>query len=508
MMMKAFKPIRRWAGVLLLSSAALFVSASARGEESWTAHGSYDLIVVVPEKFRPREYFSPRKYSDLQGREYPSGTFSLALEDRPAPWLKFYSLSLFDVDGTALNTKGGVYNYDDVFQHKLFGAKFEEAYADLALGPLGLKVGIQKFAWGKLDALAPNDILNPIEAYNPLLDGLSGIRQSKIGIPAVQAGYYLTSESSYLPSETTVQAVWIPFYVPLRFDSLGERWFPPTLGANNKLVVNGTPVDLRLALKNSPPPSRTLDHSSFALRFATTFSGVDLDAYCFNGYQTGFRADGDVLVTLAGLLPPEFHADASVIVRPLFRRLQSLGMAAATTLGPFGLRAEFAFQKKALFSRSLENQLESTTVVDDLTLLLTGLGGRRSAVSIPPLEKASDAVLAGVGIDYSIGGYFLLLQVNQTEILHPQGHLISKTAETLPIASIRKTFFRNRLEMFINGAYDIQAGYSFLEPTFTYSPGDHWTVALGYLKIAGPKNSLLGMFHDNDEGFTRLKWSF
>src|SRR5713226_55924 len=262
--MSALKTAGRWARVLALSSAAMFATVSAEADETWTVHGSNDLIVVVPEKFRPREYFSPRKYPDLPGREYPSGTFSLALEDRPSHWLKFYSLSLFDVDGTALNTKGGVYNYDDVFQHKLYGAKFEEAYADLSLGPLGLKVGIQKFSWGKLDALAPNDILNPIEAYNPLLDGLSGIRRSKIGIPAVQAGYYLTSESSYLPSETTVQAVWIPFYVPPRFDSLGERWFPPTLGADNKLVVNGTPVDLKLALDNAPPPRRTLDHSSFA----------------------------------------------------------------------------------------------------------------------------------------------------------------------------------------------------------------------------------------------------
>ena len=130
---------------VLLAVAAIAFPHSAFAESHWSLRGGLDLLAVVPEKFRPREYFSPRKYPDLQGREYPSGTLTLIAEGRPQSWLKFYSQSLLDVDGTALNTEGGIYNYHDVFQHKLYGAKFEEAFADLTLGSVGVKVGLQKF---------------------------------------------------------------------------------------------------------------------------------------------------------------------------------------------------------------------------------------------------------------------------------------------------------------------------------------------------------------------------
>lgn len=387
--------------VILLGSG---YSSRANADQSWSIHGGYDLVVVAPEKMRLREYLSPRKFSDLQGREYPSGTLNLAIEGHPFRWLKVYSQSLMDTDGTALNTHGGVYNYRDVFQHRLYGVKFEEAFAEAQYGDLGVKAGIQKFAWGKLDALAPNDVTNPLEAYNPLLAGLAGIRDSEVGVPAVQIGYYLTNDwSEFLPSESTIQAIWQPFYVPPRYDSLGERWFPPTLNANQNLDVNGVPVALAIALRNSPPPAR-LNRPTLGFRIANTWKDVDFDIYYYYGYQTGFRASATAQAFVRNLFPTEFGADADATVFPMFRRLQSLGMAGATSIGPFGIRAEVAVQNNALFFRDLQNAFASPSSLGGLQSLLPILLGQRVPVSVPPLEIASDAIRSGASADYSAHG--------------------------------------------------------------------------------------------------------
>ena len=488
--------------------AMVAATPNSHADQQWSIHGGYDLIVVAPEKLRLRDYFSPRKFPNSKGREYPSGTLNVVLEGHPFGWLKFYSQSLMDTDGTALNTRGGVYNYHDVFQHKLYGAKFEEAFGEADLGRLGLKVGIQKFAWGKLDALAPNDITNPLEAYNPLLAGLAGIRDSEIGVPAVQLGYYLTNDrSALMPSETTIQTIWEPFYVPPRYDYIGERWFPPTLNANQNIDVNGVPIALAIALHNSNPPAR-LNRPTLGFRIANTWSNFDLDLYYYYGYQTGFRADATAQAFLRNVFPLMFGANVDANVLPLFKRLQSLGMAGATSFGPFGIRGEIAVQKNVLFARDLQNAFTAPTGLGGLQSLLPVLLGQPLPVPVPALEIASDAIRSGASADYSTHGYLFLLQVNETDLKRHVRDIITPRHETAVIGTIRKSYLESRLQFAINGLYSIQAADSFLEPTFAYQFTDNLSATLGYLKLAGPRKTTLGQFHDNDEVFLRARYTF
>lgn len=497
--------------LMLLGLFAPIVAMTAtrtHADQAWSIHGGYDLIVVAPQHMRLRDYLSPRKFPITKGREYPSGTLNVVLEGHPFGWLRLYSQSLMDTDGTALNTRGGIYNYHDVFQHKLYGAKFEEAFGEIDLGGFGLKAGLQKFAWGKLDALAPNDVTNPLEAYNPLLAGLAGIRDSEIGVPAVQLGYYLANDwGALLPSETTLQTIWQPFFVPPRYDSIGERWFPPTLNANQNLDVNGVPVALAIALRNSNPPAR-LNRPTLGFRIANTWSNFDLDLYYYYGYQTGFRADATAQAFLVNLLPPAFGANVDAAVLPLFKRLQSLGMAGATSFGPFGFRAEVAAQKNVLFARDLGNAFTAPGGLDGLQSLLPALLGETIPVPVPPLQIASDAIRSGASADYATHGYLFLLQVNEADLKKHVRGMLAPRHETQLIGTIRKSYLESRLQFAINGLYSIQAADSFLEPTFAYQFTDNFSATLGYLKLAGPRKSLLGQFHDNDEVFLRARYSF
>jgi hypothetical protein len=54
----------------------------------------------------------------------------------------------------------------------------------------------------------------------------------------------------------------------------------------------------------------------------------------------------------------------------------------------------------------------------------------------------------------------------------------------------------------------VARGYTTGIVRFTYDFTDHLRAQIGYLLLAGSGNSLFGQFHDNDEGFLRVRYSF
>jgi hypothetical protein len=71
-----------------------------------------------------------------------------------------------DLTGTAGGTPRdsigpGVYDLGHVKQDISPSLEFGEAYLQIERGAFDIRAGIQKFAWGKLDATQPNDLLNP-----------------------------------------------------------------------------------------------------------------------------------------------------------------------------------------------------------------------------------------------------------------------------------------------------------------------------------------------------------
>ena len=114
-------------------------------------------------------------------------------------------------------------------------------------------LGMQKFAWGKLDRFQPTDVLN-VERYSDpfLLDE----DERKIAVPAIQASYSLPRRD-WIPEESRLTLVWIPQYFPYRFPLLGERWFPPAAVPPSSFTVPPLidPIPVGFRLNNTSPPS-------------------------------------------------------------------------------------------------------------------------------------------------------------------------------------------------------------------------------------------------------------
>src|SRR6266852_1100829 len=80
-----------------------------------------------------------------------------------AEWLRFDSTTVATNGGPTLKAdRAGVYTWDDVFQDVSPAVEFDEAYVDVFLPALDLRLGKQKVAWGKLDRFQPNDLINPL----------------------------------------------------------------------------------------------------------------------------------------------------------------------------------------------------------------------------------------------------------------------------------------------------------------------------------------------------------
>src|SRR5262249_49626895 len=131
--------------------------------------------------------------------------------------------------------RSGVYTFNNAFQDVSPALDFQEAYFDVHLHEVDLRIGLQKVAWGKLDRTQPNDLINTLSYIDPFLqDEL----ERKLGVPAVQAVYPLP-DSGGAPEGSDLTAVWVPQYVPFRFSRARcqvmngvshcniERWFPP-----------------------------------------------------------------------------------------------------------------------------------------------------------------------------------------------------------------------------------------------------------------------------------------
>src|SRR2546430_2452969 len=142
----------------------------------------------------------------------------------------------------------GVYDWSHVYQNRSPSTEVSEAFADVHLRRADLRVGVQKIAWGKLDGIPPTDLVNPRDYHDPLIEDFE---ERKIGIPAVNATYYLPDVARLALTGLRATLVWVPIAVPPRLALLDERWFPSSIRPPAHVAVS------RSALAPAGLPSAT-----------------------------------------------------------------------------------------------------------------------------------------------------------------------------------------------------------------------------------------------------------
>jgi hypothetical protein len=440
-------------------------------------------------------------------------------------WLRFDSTTMgFNGGPTMKADRSGVYNLSDTFQDISPGAEFEEAYFDVRLPSVDLRLGKQKVAWGKLDRDQPNDLINTQSYGDPFLQDEA---ERKIGVPAVQASYYLP-RASFVPPESRLTAVWVPQYVPYRFPLAGcevangtsqcniERWFPPAAVPPTAFAIPpnidglGTPafgVPLGFQLHNPPSPSWRFENNEIALRYSALVHDVDTALYYFHGFdpQPAFT------LTATAFGNPAQLTDLSAVttLSPAFRRVDAGGTDFAYAFDRFTVRGEGAYVSGRPFPRDLQTLVsDPSEIAASIGAALRQLaGGAASAnVALPPAFAVHDAVEWGLGTDYTYQGYLLLLQVNQTDVLHNHVELLIKDVDTRLVANLRKGFFADTLQAQLVATQAIESSYTIIRPRLRYQLTDALTAELGYLFIAGRSQSVGGQYGRNDEGWVRLEY--
>ncbi len=419
-------------------------------------------------------------------------------------------------------TKAGLYNYHRVFQDIDPSAEFEEAYFDMDLPPVDLRLGLQKIAWGKLDRTQPNDLFNPYRYHDYFL---LEQEENKIGVPAARIGAALP-QLSWLPEDGRITVAWAPNYVPFRFPLPGERWFPPAAQSLDRFhVPDGVIVlpsgrslpafDIPVAfgVREAGLPPRRLENSGLGVRVSGFLAGFDHAMYFYYGYDIApaFRLLADVFAQRDAASPLGASLAARATLEPVFRHIEAWGADTAYAFGPVTVRAEGAFVRGRAFTRDLRLLVsDPTPLLDQADEIVAAIlrGAAKVPVDLGPSFVERDAVEWGIGVDYTYRGWLALLQVNQTDVLDNDVDLLIHDIETRILANIRKSFLRDRLQSQLVALQGIESAYTLLRPRLTLALTDRVQLRGGYLAIAGSRHTVLGQYKANDEGFLQLRVSF
>jgi hypothetical protein len=510
------------------------------------AAGAHAADVTVPgtsAKVETSGYVDGLAVAEIGGpRQRPQAIAELSLLGKITRDLRLKATFRSRVGGPFEGGHPGIMNFVHEFQNRTPSLEFNEAYAELRHGDVQLRAGIQKFAWGKLDGAPPTDVLTPRDLHDPLV---RDFEESKIGIPAVAFTYFPPPVESLDLSELKASLVYVPIAVPPRIALLEERWFPPTIKTSGlnlsekqaEQLLNavapddfppvnlngGVHIPLNLFTLNHRPP-KTLDAGGIAGRFSGTVHGVDWSIAHYTGPETGPDLLLDASARCRDCIPT-IAATGKVPVRArsfITQTHDTIHMTGAdfqTAIGGATVRGEVAVFQDRPYLRISRQVIETALTPQALRRYGPRLFGidpntgqlvpsKRAHVPLPELFPDRDSVEWGIGADYLIEGFLPLLQLNQVIFTDDGPEQLLSNPETRLLASVRKRFLDDTLEVELRGVYAFERAAWFTYPRITYRWKDNWRFRLGYLAIGGPLESMIGQFHANDEFTLEARYSF
>jgi hypothetical protein len=461
----------------------------------------------------------------------------------------------------------GFRNWVHAFQNASPSLEVREASVEVRRGRLSGRLGIQHFAWGKLDGLPPTDVLNPRDFHDPFV---TEFEEAKIGVPALQGTVDLPDPWPNVLRELRATLAYIPFAVPPRLPLRAERWFPTGTTLGDELTIGRRPietgldrgldrrcaklrrmgktdpfcppgtepppdvsvtndVDVHLSLRTASrrPPLR-FDTGGFAVRLSGRLGQADWNLYHYTGPETApnlsmrsahitlsqpvvARPSKDLRLTV-----PSLHARTTL--RQEYGLIHMTGADWAQALGGFTLRAEGAYFQDRPYLRNTADlvsaeglgalRIRGPFLDQALTRGCSAARPCRGRVALGQLFPRGDAVEWGVGVDTLYQGVFALLQLNQIVQLDATPQLLIDDPETRFTALVRRQFLQDRLELELRTAYTVDSGGWFVFPRVSYAVTDALRVRLGYLALGGPARSFLGQYAANDEVVLQARYSF
>ncbi|MGD0821828.1 MAG: DUF1302 family protein [Desulfomonilia bacterium] len=450
--------------------------------------------------------------------ENPSVELGLELKASSASWLSTKIFLQAVDDGKVINPKNkALFNqFDRIYQDKNPYVNINEAYLDIYTGKVDFRLGVQKFAWGRLDEINPTDNLNTMDLTE---GGTNDEIERKIGVPSLKINMY--------SDLANVELGWVPVYVPYRLPQPDERWFPKVLKPpeiiKTDTLVGDIPVNTIYQDIDLPPD--TVGNSEMGVRVSKYIGGWDISCSYFTGYDTLPLMDApvDLTVKLLNPLALDYQINAQVTMVPEIHRMDVFGFDFTTTMSSFTIRGEYAYFKNKYYNQKLDPVLEQLVtkarqdeIYKDFIVKYLASGGRDNVQVYhidPHIPIQEDSMKYGLGLDYIHGDTSVSIQCIQEFIPNYDEdkpvYFNKNGVDTMLTFLFKQFFLQNTMEFNMRAAYDIEFQDVIIKPSLKYNFTDNLQGTIGVLFISSKYNdSLLGQFDDNDEIFAKLRCAF
>ncbi len=380
----------------------------------------------------------------------------------------------------------------DAFDHRTaYQASVREMYIGGIWDGFALRIGNQRIAWGKGDAISPNDIVNPRDLRDPLLTDTELRR-----IPTFLVRGDLESGSHAL------QLLFQPFFLPDGYDISGSNWsiIQPTTPESIRglfRLINGffdstlhDPAQ-RLFAQTSVPTA-----PSGGVRYTYTGHNFDASLYYHYGYNT----------TPTVTIDPQFAGAIAMI---------DWRTATPTTLAPvLGLLDMGIAPYSAAFTRRHHVGFDGVTTFGPVAVKLDAAYETKAVYYQPDIESFVTGQAQGVlSLEYQTGeiGKLLLLEGIYTHLMHtpPELGLIGYKRDTYGAAMTARWTFFDVIEAELRAVFEVEPRTIVLQPQLAYHRRSNgFTVAAGALYLHGDPLSLGDYYRRNNSAYVTIKYPF
>jgi hypothetical protein len=340
----------------------------------------------------------------------------------------------------------------------------KEYYLDLFFKNLDLRLGKQRFYWGRSDGINVTNNLNPID-----LSDFLDTEDEEIGVLSASALYYFRN--------CKVQGVFVPVFTPAILPGMSSVWFPAYPGEIPNPYIPGQSVYLSYTFVPPGSPEKNLSSAQGALKVDASIRGWDFSASYYSGYS-------HIPETISTEIP--VAADSvKVTVNAIQVPWIVIGADFAKSLGPFGLRGEAAyFITKGAESEEAESEA-------DFIRFCTGA----DYIAFPGHSNAS-----------------LQIIIEWMQELVPSGF-------QYPVTSLNHLFqeailarleynYRNFLNISFQTIYDIKSTGYYFQPKISYDIIDGLNIILLTDFLGGNGEGFFSVYSDNDRIQFKIKYFF
>jgi hypothetical protein len=347
---------------------------------------------------------------------------------------------------------------ENVKQDQQWDAELRNAFVDISVGPMDLRLGKQQIVWGQAVNLFFADVVNARDLREFVLPDLDDIR-----IP-MWAG-----DLEFTFGNTHMEFVAIPI---LDHDKIGVP------GSDFAPRIPSLPEGAVLNVGDIKMPANNARNGVYGFRLSQMVSGWDLGGFYLYGYDyspTYFRRIE---------VNPETQR-ITVNVMPEITRKRTVGATFSKDISAVVLKGEFVYDRDRNF-----------TVTDP--------------VDFDGIVK-SDYFEYLLGLDYT---FFRKVDFNvqffQQFVLNPVDTLFRDDQESFLSIWFKTGFFNNRLEPELFAAFTLEPNRAdfMLRPKLNFTFNSHLKTALGADLFGGDYNGVFGQFDNSDRVYLELRFLF